>query len=254
MKIQIRDIRVCALLILSSICHLKSDTRLIAYLQHAPVELLQEVEQEAQEEKLIEKLDSVDQKIPSYIAKRQVKSRLREILKPHQGGILSLYAGYSDYSNNDGLIKFPLRHSGDKIYVAISENVKLVKTVSNTISHIEFLAPEVAPAELYEMNKKVDEAEITYWEVKKIPLPENKIIPATSLIILTKPKNIIIPEGDALSVKTNHLVLPPIYLVGNNNYVQTVTRLLNIQQYFEPMDVIRQKSGETIVQERLSNI
>ncbi len=253
MKCAKRLLLVCLGILMSS-NKIYSDTRLIAYLQHAPADILQEAEDEAEEQKLLDKLDTIDQKPPSYLSKRQAKARLRELMLPHRSGILALYSGYSDYSNADGLLSFPLRHADKKIFVAITENIKLVKAAGHTISHIEFIKNNNTPAELYELDKKVDEAEQPYWSIKKAPLPTDNIIPATSLIILTKPKNIIVPQGDVMSVKTNHMILPAIYLVGNNNYVQTVSRLLNIQSYFEPIDVIRQKAGEKTVQERISNI
>lgn len=253
MKCAKRLLLVC-LGILMSLSKVWADTRLIAYLQHAPIDILQEAEDEAEEQKLLDKLNAIDQKPPSYLSKRQAKSRLRELMLPHRSGILALYSGYSDYSNADGLLSFPLRHADKKIFVAITENIKLVKAAGHTVSHIEFTKNPATPGELYELNKKIDEAEQPYWSVKKVPLPADNIIPTTSLIILTKPKNIIIPQGDAISVKTNHMILPAIYLVGNNNYVQTVSRLLNIQSYFEPIDIIRQKSGDRAIQERISNI
>lgn len=233
---------------------LRPDTRLIAYLTHAPAEIIQEAEQEAHRERLLEKMDSFDQKNPGYFSKQQLKAGLLSLLRPTLGGILALYGGYADYSNADGLLGFPLRHADNTLYVAITEEIIPVKAVGQTISHIEFYDPTQRPVDFFLYEKKQDQAKQYYWEVKKIPLPADRKVPLTTLIILTKPSNVMAFPGHLFTEKSNHLILPPLYLLGNSNQVEVITKLLDIQQYFEPIDCTVQPTGDFIIQSRIVNL
>ena len=248
------SMRLMLLMLLTIGGSLQADTRLIAYLTHAPAEIIHEVEENAHKERLLEKMNSFDQKNPGYFSKQQLKAALQQSLRPALGGILALYGGYSDYSNADGLIGFPLRHESNKLYIAITESILPVKAVGETISHIECYDPVTMPIDFFILERKEDAAKQSYWNVKKQTVPADRKLPLATLIILTKPSNIMIMTGDSFAQKSNHLITPPLYLVGNSNQVETITKLLDIQPYFEPIDCAAQPSGDFIIQTRIVNL
>lgn len=84
------------------------------------------------------------------------------------------------------------------------------------------------------MNKKVDdESKLLYWDVKKVPLPKNNIIPSTnSIVILAKPQDIYIPEGILPTKSSTHLLLPDIYVKKTISKRSTAMYLLNLSHFF----------------------
>jgi hypothetical protein len=239
---------------LSFSVHVHGDTRIILYLQHPPAKIIDETIAQAQQEKILDSLGRSDQKSPSKLSKKLVKGSIRQRIVPKLSGFPALYAGYVDYSNTDGLISFPLRHVTPKIYLAITSEIKPVKVKGETLSHYEFVAPDVAETALYTFERKESEDKQTYWTVSQALLPkDNKISPLT-IVLLTKPKNIVVPEGDFLATDVIQFVLPALYVVGNVDSASTLMKFMNLSNVFEPTVVEQKKASDLAVQQLIINI
>jgi hypothetical protein len=206
--------------------NLDADGRIIIYLKTPPPKILNQAITEARKE-----IPSISdkQKMPSKTVKKQINGKYQAWLTPKLSGFISIYSGFMDISDRHGLISFPLRHTAPKINVAITEQVNLIKVKENTISHREFLPQSV----------------------KEMPLPaDNKINPLT-LVILTKPSNLFIPVGDFMAIESNHMVLPEIYAIGNNDQENILFQTLDIRRYFETITTedkkIDNKKSESLI-------
>ena len=233
---------------------LKPDNRIIIYLKHAPERALTLVEQEAINEKLINKVDNLNSKTPSQVNNKLLKRELKKIFKPRLDGFIALYSGYMDYSNTDGLISFPLRHTEPKIYIAITPQINLVRLKENTISHAEYITNnENIKTEIYKFEKKQDNKGMYFWHAKKQTIPDDKKINPLTLVILSKPKNIYTSTGDFLSNDSKQIVLNNnVYVLGNTDKDAILLNTLDIKKYFEPIEFEKRKVGD-IEQKMISN-
>ena len=236
------------LLITKDFCY--ADNRIVLHLRHASDKLQDEVKKhyESQSE------TSLNEQSPSQVNQTLIRAELKKYLAPHLSGFIAFYGGYSDISNPDGLISFPLRHSSQKLYIAVTPQINLVKVKQNTISHKEFITKQRNPTKLYLFEKKEDEAKQSYWDVKEIPIPKDLKIDPVTLIILSNPNNLVIPEGHFLATKNAQLVLPEIYVVGSQDKEEVILKNLDIKQYFEPIEVEQKPVGDTTMQKLIKNL
>jgi hypothetical protein len=184
------------------------------------------------------RLKSAPIEVQEQVKKEQIINRTLttnfDELFPKLNGIPSLYGGYVDYSDHDGTIEFPLLHREPKIYLVITDDIELVTVLGNTVSHKNFV--KSASTRIYLFERKKNNTTF-YWRVteEKIP-PHNRISPL-SIVLLTKPRNIVVPTGDFISVQSPNLVFPDVYLVGNTNNVHSLNNFLDIRRYFEQIEV-----------------
>src|SRR3990172_10065013 len=150
-----------------SLSVLYADNMIVMYLQHAPEEIRQKVEEEYYQKRDVEKFAQFDDKTPAEISQKFLKNGIRKYLTPSLSGFVVLYGGYVDISNPDGLVAFPLRHPDPKLLVAITPEIKLIKVKKNTFSHAEYIVHDKNPTKLYLFEKKEDEKKQIYWDVKE---------------------------------------------------------------------------------------
>jgi len=243
-----------ALVGLLSSCLLQADNRIVVHLTHAPENLIDEVKEEIRKEK-VEKMKHIDSKKPSQICKQMLKGALFKTLKPNLSGFVSIYGGYLDISDPDGLISFPLRHVSKKVYIAITPEIKLVKVKGNTFSHRKFHVAPKNPTKLYLFEKKEDEQKQWYWDVQEIDLPKDNTINPITIVIFSKPKNIYVIPGHYLAMQNPQLVLPnALHVVGASNKQKTLLKMIDIKRFFERIDSKKKKVNEKTVQKLITNI
>ena len=250
MKNNIQTIALISLLITN--INLFADNRIIVYLRHAPADILRAVEQEAKNMGLAQKIEQMDTQPPGMGSQKMVKYALRSHMQPELSGFVAVYAGYMDISNPDGLIAFPLRHATPKIYLAISSGIQLATIKGETFSHREFVLNQ--PTQVYEFELKKDEKQHSFWDVKEVPAPADKKVNPLSVVILTNPQNIFLPQGQFLSTENVQLILPDIYVIGRANNEAALLHSLDLRRYFEPIVDEEKKSGDTNIQKMLTNI
>jgi hypothetical protein len=239
------------LISLLTITTIKADNRIIIYLNSVPEQALNSVEQELAKEQGIKKINNITQKTPGQLSKRLIKNEAKKSSIPKPGGFLALYAGYCDYSNPDGQISFPLRHTTSKLYLVITKKIKLDKLKGETLSHLEFEKEE--PTQIYLFEKKKDKRKKFFWKVSLAQKPQNNKISPLSVVLLTNPKNIYVPLAEFMSDATKHLILPNIYAVGNIDKNAMLLNTINIKRYFEPIDVQNEKTSDIVFRKMITN-
>lgn len=181
-------------------------------------------------------------------------SNKKQLLNPSLSGFLTLYSGYMDYSNSDGEISFPLRHESNKAYLIITPNIRLIKVKENTISHKEFDETVKDKTAIYLFEKKRDKNKQFYWHVTKQDYPNNKIISPLSLIILTNPQNIFVKTGDFMMIDNKQFILPRnVYVITNNQSRKILLTFMNMEKYFEPIDLKDKEINKTLFQKIMIN-
>jgi hypothetical protein len=210
---------------------LGADNRIILYLSHAPQQVLQSVESEV-------------------LSKRQPAQGLA---RPALNGIAALYGGYFNISASDGLISFPLRHTAQKVYLAITPSIQLVHAKSNTISHRTYEADAI-PTAIYSCELKKDDKNRWFWAVKKEAMPSDRVINPLTVVLLTPPSNIFIPEGEFLANENQQLVLPNAMLLSRQGNEASILKAMDIRPYFEGISMEKKKNNDTSTQQMIKNI
>lgn len=150
-------------------------------------------------------------------------------------GICATYAGYIATSDHNGEISFPRKHTQPAINILVTQSIVPIALFENTISHWELTPGE--PADFYSLSESYDEKTGQYsWHTIKASLPENKSIPMTTLIIIAKPSQIIVPLETTKTIKSANLVLPSLYIKKGTDIVSNDAYLLNIRHLFRPVE------------------
>lgn len=242
----------CYLLLLCCFSTLWSDTRIVLALRHAPESVIDQAVNQAKEQNILGAFNKFEQRPPSKLSRKLVKGQ-SSCFKPPLSGFMALYAGYITSSDANGILSFPLRHAAPKVYLAITNQIGLIKVQNNTISHKEYL-PKQADVQLYLFEKKNDPQGASYWHITEESLPAtNKINPLT-VVLITKPKNIVVAPGDYMTTPGIQLVLPEIYVVGNNDIVDTTLKSLDYKYFFERITTQEKKVSDTVIQKISTNI
>jgi hypothetical protein len=210
-------------------CRLAGDNRIILYLKHPPLQILQGIESE-----------------------RLAKNAPSASMRPALNGVAAIYGGYFTVSAHDGLVSFPLRHTAQKVYLAITPSIELAKVRGNTISHRVY-APDPVPTVIYSCNLKKDEKGRSFWEVKKDAMPADRTINPLTVVLLTPPNNVFIPEGNFLANENQQLVLPDVLLLGRQGNEASLLKALDVRTYFEDISTDIKKNNDTSTQQMIKN-
>lgn len=259
MKITKKILNITYFLITITI-KLNADNRILFYLQKIPNLAINEVRQTLSNEYAIKKIVKLNAKTPGQQSEKLLKNELKRYLPKTLSGYISLYGGYIDFSNTDGLISFPLRHSAAKLYLVVTKQIKLVKIKGNTISHQEFKQKKQLeivkniPVKIYLFEKKQDKNKQYFWQVKEYDRPKNNRINPLSVILLTNPQNIYVYTGDFISNDNKSLVLPNnIFAVGKINNVKAALNFINIYRFFEPTETEEKKANDQLYEYLITN-
>jgi hypothetical protein len=202
-----------------------------------------------------------DEKISSFLFKTP-HGTSRKLLKNHfsdlnlrRDGLLSLYAGYLDFSSRDGMITFPLRHvPASKLYVVITPYVELNFIAGQTISHAS-LPNGKQDVVSYVFEKKKDANNMWFWSIRKTfdAINDGRISPL-AIVLLAKPRTIFVKTGDHMSSESSNVVIPnTLYVVGNYEREKILVNALGRLNYFEPIEWLNVKPSEKLKQKIISN-
>ncbi|MBU4269572.1 hypothetical protein KJ644_00750 [Candidatus Dependentiae bacterium] len=217
--------------------------RLIFYLDPAPSQTFDRFSEE--------KFNQLSEKTPSQINKKLLEGEFFKNRTQIIGGFLAIYSGYIDFSNIDGQIFFPLKHTEQKLYLVITPKINLINVKGNTFSHQEVFAQEKENTKIYLFEKKQDESKQYYWQVTNAQIPENNIINPLSVVLLTKAKNIYVTLGDFRTNDNAQMILPRnIYAINDDEKNNLILNFMSMKRYFEPTQA-EEKSVSNIVTERL---
>lgn len=231
-----------------------ADNRIIIYLRHAPDDVLIKVEKEAVDKNIASKIAAMDKVAPGQISQKMMKYALQRYMRPPLSGFQAFYAGFSDISNHDGLISFPLRHTTPKVYVAIASAIKANMVKGNTVANYEYVSDKPEDVMIYSFAIKQDAKQASYWEVVQEKVPADKKINPLTVVILTKTKNIYVPVGEFMAPPNQQLVLPPMYVLARSETEELLLKNLDLGRYFEPIISDKKKASDMVVQKMLTNI
>ena len=245
------------LLVIMLLCGVQSvmaDAIIVTYLELPPKEAMSVIDERLEPLKATQALESyIDQQLPSKLAIKAAQGSLRKDAVLQQSGFLALYGGYSDYSDDDGRIAFPLRHTTPKIYLVITPKIGLETIKGNTVSHPTLTLEGSSPVKMYVFEKKQDNHKNYFWHVEEQPLPPDRKINPISMVILTNPANIYVPLGDFMASDSPQMTLPSLYVVGLQGNERAVLAALDMMYNFEPVDTSQQKAGEVKSQNLITN-
>jgi hypothetical protein len=225
-------------------------TTINIFLEPAPITVQREIKEKLIAEGVIQKkVEKLGKREPTKVGKKLLKNHFRNLL-PKVSGFVALYGAYVDYSNKNGIITLPLLHKKPKLYIVVTPRIKMVTLYKNTIAYERF--SDQTPSEIYLAERKVDKDKTTYWRITKEKEPEHKRINPLSVVILTKPKNLVVPTGDFLATRDINLVLPKIYVVGNIGKPKPMLDFLDIAKFFEQIDE-KEKVKAKVVRKLIQN-
>lgn len=194
---------------------------------------------EAKNKKMIDKLQQTIA-TPGKIAYKITKAQIPDSLN----GFFVTYRGYVVVANMMGQITLPRLTQQPLLPVLITEQIEPIMMIGNTVHHWELSKNN--PAQMYMLERKEDpETKLTFWEYKESALPENNIIPLNALVLLTRPKDIVVPLGITLSTPDQQWILPTLYAKKNSSLLESALSILKVRQFFGPITVIRKKASNT---------
>lgn len=226
-----------------------ADNDLVLQLKHVSPELRLKIMQEYKTEKQ-------EAGVPELNIE---KENIKKLLTPKLSNIACIYGGYTKTASRNGLVTFPLRHTGDAVHVAITPSIKLHHFSQNTIDDCSF----DADAKLYLLTRKSSEpsekpqaenqkptdqepakadspteikktSESAYWEIQEIPVKKGDLVPRNTIIILTEIDNIFVELKAFMATKTAQLILPfAFHVVGDIKAEECLLRALDYKAFFE---------------------
>ena len=150
-------------------------------------------------------------------------------------GIYFTYYGYKTISDTNGQVTFPLKQTEKLFHILVVNNPTPQFMLYNTIHH--FLVPEKAEFNYYSVAQKEDEKlKLTFWDVQKDTLPQDRHIPLDTIIVYAHPDEIYIPEGVSITQKGAQLVLPTIYAKNQIQLSKNVLTFLDNSEFFAPIE------------------
>jgi len=239
---------------------LSADLMIVGYLEQPPQDVIMAVKEEmgAREHEVADTFGTyVNDHPPSTLSRKAVQGALRENMIPHVGGFPVVYQGYNDFSDDDGLISFPLRHSGKETNLVVASKLRLETMREHTVLYPQLIIQEGAPAKRYAFRKQTDpKSKKSFWQVTEEELPKGGKIGPSTLLIRTNPANIYVARGAFMADGDAHLILPRncLFVVGESEKELDIVAQMDIQRYFESVDAVAQKTTkETTNQVLLQN-
>lgn len=146
-------------------------------------------------------------------------------------GIAATYSGIIALADAYGQIIFPRKHTADSVTLVITQKIKPIIMFGTTLAHWIIEDPEAT--QLFTITKTTDPAtNILFWDAQPTTLSTDKIIPAEAVILIANPNNVYIPIGITITKKSNHLLLPPVYIKNEFDALTNTLIIFNLRQFF----------------------
>lgn len=236
--------------LLATVMH--ADTRLVLNVTHLPQSEISAIKAELNKDASLGSI--IEQNgTPGSMANHQVEQMMKLYLTPKLSGFPVIYAGYITVTGNDGLAMFPLRHAQQKLYIAITPDIRMIKVKGESFSHTEYAPNATTPLALYKCEKieeKLKDGKMqAFWKATKIENPDSMRINPITIVVLTHPDNIFIEQKDfIISEPSEQIVMPPLRVIGNQDKELVSLRLIDIAQYFEKVRIEQKRATDTTVQ------
>ncbi|MGA9530926.1 MAG: hypothetical protein WBQ73_03510 [Candidatus Babeliales bacterium] len=155
----------------------------------------------------------------------------------HLAGIYAVYGSYITTSDFNGHLSFPLSHDENSLYLLITPRVTPITLTQQVIHH--WTLQHDTPHALYKLEKQYDkEADLHFWNVQKVPVPPDMTIPLETIIIFAHPETMYVPLGSTPSAKSEHFILPPLYIKATLRMTPQSLYIMNMRQFFATLGYI----------------
>ena len=183
-------------------------------------------------EKAISKEYAAKKSAKLKMAGKIAKYTLRSILESNTAaGIFCTYSGQLAISNPDGQVTFARRQQDKAVKLLVTKKINPILMEKQTIHHWEFELD--ADAALYLVEQKEDqETSVQFWDIEKLPIPEDNNISLDTIVIFAKPSAIFVPEGIIPTEHGMQLILPDIYVKKNVDKLSSSLYVLNLKRFF----------------------
>jgi len=179
---------------------------------------------------------------PLDIEKKLIKSY---VYQPVSYGIYGLYNGYLSSTNEYGLLSFPRASGQEDFNLIVTEYVSPVLLKAHTIDYWQLDDPLNTAFYLIKRHKD-PKTKIVYWKTQEANVPENLKSPLHTIIILAKPSDVYVPLGITPTNTLPDLVLPAIYAKRQLDRLSQAAFILNIKQFFAPLNRLLQQNQATV--------
>jgi hypothetical protein len=166
-------------------------------------------------------------KNPGKIAKHTINGIVQH--NPVEG-VCVLYAGFITYSDHNGEVRFPRKQISSTVTLIVTQEITPISLFGNTIDHWEVTPRK--KSQFYLCTQEQDDENTIFWNKEPIEAPSNNTIPLSSLVIIAKPSNIIIPSGKTPVTESANLVLPTIYVKKGINIASHSSYILTFRHLF----------------------
>ncbi len=216
---------------------------IVLYLQPAPYQVTSAIKEDA-----VREIQALVDEQPSHLSAKILEGSLSSYTPPAVGGFLSLYNGYGDFSNTDGLLTFPLRHlPASKLYLLVTPDIELVRAQGNTVAHAQLPDTARDAAVRYEFEKSKDINGADFWHVAQVDLPASGRITGRTLTLVTEPRNILVVESTFPAHPSGHMLLPRnVYVVGARQQMRLLLSALDLLRFHEPIEFAREVHNEKL--------
>jgi len=182
---------------------------------------------------------------PEKLALYAIEAKLDQYMT---SGIFCAYNGYLSISDLNGQVIFPRRHKDNEVNILVTDIIFPVFMIGNTIDHWEI--EKENPAKMYHIKRMRDRAiGLYFWEVKETEVPKNRIIDMETVVVMTKPKYVYMPEGVTTTQKNIQLHIPDVYIKQGINKVVSALYTFGIKNFFKSMDYLYKKSPKRYSQQ-----
>lgn len=150
-------------------------------------------------------------------------------------GVLATYHGYVTFSDQNGQILFPRKHTRDDMFYVVTRKVRPVITYGETVQH--FTIDNAEATRMYYLKRMQDEDNnVTYWDVSELEVKAGQHIPPSAMIIFSNPEHIIVPTGIFKTIDGGSLLLPDLYIKKGIPIGPNVLAFLPLNKYFTPVN------------------
>ena len=157
-----------------------------------------------------------------------------QINKFTERGVVATYQGYVTFSDHNGQLLFPRKHTSDEMYYVITRSVRPVISHGETVQHWTIENPKTTRM-YYLKRHHNEEQDVTYWNVTELDVEKGQKIPESATIIFSQPEHIIVPTGMFATINGGNLLLPDMYIKKSIPIGPNVLAFLRVNKYFAPV-------------------
>lgn len=213
---------------------------------------------------------------PQKFAKKMIKGFVvSDVIPKTTSGIMGVYGGYCGYSDREGCLTFPLRHTEPHVDVIVTPSIDLDRLYQQTYSgifisqktmndtgassmqpqHYKYMLQQStattggAASQSNDKDSKGGSGETPAgssdtWVVTKSGAALDTRLPANAVIVLVNPANIFVAAGSFPTNGKQHLILPDMYLIGKKFNDAVLLNNQKNMKYFEEITIATGSSNQ----------